>query len=331
MGLAEFFNFTTAGGSNSELPEIYPFSYRESEFVKTDCEYIFQRILTDVLERTQGIPEDLQSLFWDNCIASEASDGLVTLLSKAIVAKNDLFIVYDKALKLVRKADQKEEAQIKADYKSKNISAVGIFISFRNYSKTEFIKIYSGLEYCTIASLYKSMQLSKAVQLKISDLRGSVALMDKAAAETQGISIAQSLAKGVDVMLDAKDSIDTARPDLTATQASMDFIAQKRSFYLGLPASYITGLAPKGLGDSGEGDAKAVERGLKNYYFSIIKPVVEEIFGITTSFRSDDFRQLTSALEALKTFEITTEDLIDGDAKKEIIAKLFGRPVEAKK
>ena len=324
MGWSELFNFSSVGSSNPDLPEIYPFTYRETEFVKVDVENIYSRILTDVLERTQGIPEDKQSLFWDNCIASESSDGLVTMLSKAMVAKTDLFIVYDKALKLIRKADQKEESQIKDDYKKKASSSVGVFITFKNYARTDFMKIYSGLEYCTISSLYKSMQLSKAVQVKVSDLRGSVALIDKDAAVSQGVTIAQSLAKGVDVLLDAKDSIETARPDLTATNSAMDFIAQKRSFYLGLPASYITGLAPKGLGDSGEGDAKSVERGLKNYYFSIIKPVIEEIFGATTSFKSDDFRQLSTSLEALKTFEITGEDLLTKDDKKNIIAKLFG-------
>lgn len=324
MGLAEFFNWKTAGGSNTQLPEIYPFSYSESSFIKADVENIYARILTDVLERTQGIPPDKQVLFWDNCVASEASEGLVTLISKAMTAKSDLFIVYDKALNLIRKAEAGEESQIKADYKKENKSKVGVFISFKNFAKTDFMKVYSGLEYCTIASLYKSMQLSKAIQIKVNDLRASVALIDSSKAESQGLVIAEALGKGVDVLLDAKDTIETAKPDLTATNSSMEFIAQKRSFYLGLPASYITGLAPKGLGDSGEGDAKAVERGLKNYYFSIIKPVIETIFDVKTTFRSDDFRQLSNSLETLKTFDLTSEEYLSQENKKIIVQKLFG-------
>ncbi len=84
------------------------------------------------------------------------------------------------------------------------------------------------------------------------------------------------------------------------------------------------------MGDSGEGDAKAVERGLKNYFFSIVKPVLETIFGIKATFKSEDFRQISSSLEALKTFELTSDELISQDNKRIIINKLFGLPEDEK-
>ena len=312
---------------SNEIPEIFPFPYKEKEFISTDVENVYARILTDVLERTQGMNDDQKILLFDNCLASEAQFGLVSLLAKAMTEKDELFLIYDKATQVIRKATADEQAQIKLEYKMpKANQKTGFYITFKNYNKSDFMKLYSGLEYSTVASLSKSMNLSKAIQLKMTDLRASVSLSDKTEAKAQALAMAEGLKTGKDILLDAKDIVETAKPDLTAAQSAMDFVAQKRSFYLGLPASYITGLSSKGLGDSGEGESKAVERGLRGYYFSIIKPVIESIFSIKTTFKSDDFRLLDSSLNALKTFEITDNTLLSQDNKRLIINKLLGLP-----
>jgi hypothetical protein len=313
----------------SELPEIFKFPYIERDFIDVDLQNIYSRILTDCLERTQGISKDSQNLLWDNCVASESSDGLVTMLAKSMVAKSDLFLVYEKALKVIRKATPTEEATIKADYKKQGQSSTGIYITFKNYTRTDMMKLYSALEYYSIASLYKSMNLSKAIQLKVFDLRASVGGADVSDINVQAKALAEALKSGKDILLDAKDLIETSKPDLTATNSSMEFIAQKRSFYLGMPSSWITGLSPKGLGDSGDSTAKDVERGLKNYYFAIIKPVIETIFGAQTTFKTEDFFGLSTALEALKTFELTSDELISQDNKRIFINKLYGLPEDS--
>lgn len=329
-GLQTVFGWLGASRGSRELPDIFPFPILQKDFITIDVQNIYTRILTAVLERTDGVTDEQQALLWDNCIANESTDGLVTLIAKAMAEKKDLFIVYDKGLKLIRKATSTEQGTIEADYKARGESKAGVFITFRNYTKTDMVKIYSGLDYLTVGSLHKSMNLSKAVQIKISDLRASVALTDKAQAEGQAGLIADGLKSGRDVALDAKDIIETAKPDLTATNSSIEFIAKKLSFYLGLPASWITGESAKGLGDSGQGEAKAIERGLKTYYFSVVKPVLEAIFGIKTSFKSEDFMLISTALEAMKTFEITSDELVSQDNKRQITNKLLGLPPDSK-
>lgn len=313
-----------------ELPDIYPIPIAQGEFVKIDVQNIYTRILTDVLERTEGIPNDKQKLLWDNCSAGESQDGLVTLVAKAMVSKTDLFLVYDKSVKVIRKATSAEEQKIKDDYKTKAESPIGIYITFKNYTRTDMVKLYSALEHCSVGGLYKAMNLSKAVQLKFNELRSSVGMNDSADVKTQAKAIADGLKDGKDIMLDAKDIIETAKPDLTATNSAMEFIAAKQSFYLGLPASWITGQQSKGLSDTGKSDSKSVERGLKPYYFSIIKPVCDMLFGVVTSFKSEDFDMLTSANETLKTFEITDEKYISADNKLKIVSKLYGLPEDSK-
>jgi hypothetical protein len=323
------------GGSNlvtssTELPEIYPFSLVDKDFIKMDIMTIYSRILTDVFERTQNIPDEKLALLWDNCLASESKDGLVTLLAKAMYEKADLFLVYSKVANVVRKATLAEQDQIKKEYADGAKNPSGVYVTFKNFDLTEMLKIYSLLEYCTIGSLHKSMNLSKAVQVKIKELRSSIANSDASSAIAQAKQIAIALNDGKAVLIDGEDTIETAKPDLTASEASMVFINKKRSFYLGLPASWITGDAISGMSDTGAADAKSTERGLKGYYFSICKPVVEALFGIKTEFETEDYDNITSFLEVLKTFDITSDEYLSAENKQKVVNRMGGLPENTK-
>jgi hypothetical protein len=323
--LSTWFQFkgTLDEAVKADIPEIFPMNFAQDTFVKIDVEMIYAKILTDVLERTHGLDDDQVALLWDNCLASNKKDGLITMLAKSMSDKKELFIVYDKAVEVIREATGEETNRIRDDYKTKAESDVGIFISFKNYSKSDMVKLYSGLEYATICSLYKSMNLSKAIQIKMSDLRMSTGAGDAAEAVAQAKSIARALTKGKDTLLDAKDSIETSKVDLAATKESIGFLDAKRSFYLGLPAAYINGEQTGGLGTTGENDTKAVERGLKSYWFAILKPVLEELFDVDLKYKSQDFRQITQALEAMKVFDLVGEEYLSFENKKKIIEGLL--------
>jgi hypothetical protein len=108
MGFAEFFgwNVTT---SADELPELFGMPITQTDFVKNDVVTIYSKILTDVLERTQGIPEEKVPLLWDNCLKSSLGQGLVTMLAGAMAEKKDLFLVFDKATDVLRPATETEK------------------------------------------------------------------------------------------------------------------------------------------------------------------------------------------------------------------------------
>lgn len=326
MGILEAIGFktgSTSGGAVA-IENIFPLKFTELNFVTRDVTNIYARILTDVFERTSGLKSEHQKLLWDNCVKSEKSDGLVTLLAKAMESKGELFLIYKKELNVVRAAEESEKTAIKEAYKNGAQVEGQVYVSFSNYDRTDFMKLYSTLEYSTIASLYKQLNLAKAVFFKMANLRGSVGFADADSVIAQAQAVALALREGKDSLIDAADVLEMLKPDLAATKSSLDFVNQKQSFYLGLPASYITGLAPKGLGDSGIGDAKAVERGLKGYYFAIGKPVVEALFGGNTEFRSDDYDRVNASLELMKTMEATSEELVSIDEKRVIVRRALG-------
>lgn len=324
MSLTTWFNFgSVISGSVTELENIFPLSMSQVDFVRIDATNIYSKILTDTFERTHGLKPDEQTLLFDNCHMSEAKEGLITLLSKAMVDKKDLFVVYDRAVKVIRKATGEEQSKIKADYEREGKSSAGSFISFKNYDRTDMLLLFSALEYCTTSALNKDINVSNAIQFKMKDLRTSTGLSDKAQVEAQAKTIAKSLGNGKDVLLDKDDIIETSNPDLSSVKESISFINQKRSFYLGLPESYIAGKLAGGLGDSGEADTKAIERGLKNYFYSIVRPVTKAIFDIDAEYKSQDFRMIDKALTALQAFSLADDDLLDREQKQMIIDKLF--------
>ncbi len=331
MSLSTWFGFKVSNINNDELPEIFPMAIRREDFVRTDVIGIYKKILTDVVERVSGLNDEQSELLWDNCLQSASDDGLLSMLAQAMTDKTDLFLIYDSAIGLIRKATQAEESQIRSDYETKSESPLGIYVSFKKYHRTDMIRLYSALEYCTVSALNKSMNLSKAIQFKMKDLRGSVGLNDADEVKAQAVKIAKGLANGLDVLLDQGDVIENASPDLTSVQSAIDFLDSKRSFYLGLPKSYINGELTGGIGTTGESDTKATERGLKHYYFSVIKPVLEAIFQVKLSYKSQDFRQINQALEAIRTFELVGEDLVDQWQKKRIVSGLLDLEIEGEK
>ncbi len=120
--------------------------------------------------------------------------------------QKELFLVYVPSVNVLRKATTQEEETIRADYKKSGESKTGVFVSFKNYRRTEMLSIYSALEYCVIASLHKTLNISKAIQIKISELRASVSLKDESVARGQASALAKALAAGKDIFLDARDA-----------------------------------------------------------------------------------------------------------------------------
>lgn len=325
-----WFSFLSKDTGSAELPNIYPMPITDKDFVSIDVQNIYSRILTDTFERTHGIKDEDKALLWDNCLASEIQDGLITMLAKAMVDKTDLFLVYFSNLKLIRKANSEETAEIRKGYATKaepvklDGGGVGIYVTFKNYRRSDMLKFYSALEYCSVGGLWKQSNLSKAIQLKFKDMRASISATDATAAKPQAEAIAKSLASGRDVAIDGEDSIETAKPDVTATNSSLELITKKQAFYLAMPSSYFDGVQSGGMGDSGKTDQKAIDRGLKNYFFSIAKPVSDGLFGIKTEFKSEDTEGISTALEVLKTMDSTSNEFMSQENKTKAVNKAFG-------
>lgn len=314
---------TTNLVTKSGLQEIFPLRLRMVDFVDADILATYTKILTDTIERTYGIEPKYDHLLWDNCVQDATTHGLISLLADAMAYKREIFLVYVPSSNIVRKATSEEEQRIREDYKKQATSSVGVYISFKHYRRSDMLRIYSELEYCAISSLHKNMNIARAVQLKMAKLRESVALTDVEIVRNQAASIADALRQGEDVYMDKDDDVTTATPDSAPAEKAISFLDAKRAFFLGTPLAYISGLQTGGIGATGEADTKAIERGLKQYFRSIIYPTLKALFGLETEFKSQDFREVTTALEVMKTFDLVSNEYISREAKTEIVRRMW--------
>lgn len=313
-------SMTGKGATSVKINAIYKLAMLQDKFVEYDLKSTYAKILTDTLDRSRGLKQEHQNTLWDNCLQSEANKGLVSLLAEAMTNQADLCLVFKAGV--LRKADDSEQEQIKSEYKKAGKSSIGIFVSFQNFDRSTMMRIYSNFEFCTLSSLNKSLNLSMAIQLKFAKLRESVGNADASAVMGQAQEIAEALRSGNEVMIDKEDDIALTSPDTSTAEKSLSFIDKKKGWILGLPFAYITGEQTGGIGASGENDMRAVERGLKQYFNSIIKPVCDALFNVKLTFASQDFRNLDALMNALKTFDLTTNDYISAEAKRSIIQTL---------
>lgn len=319
-----FFSFLSPVVSNHvSVNSVFPLSLACPSFIKTDIVTTYKKILTDTCERTSGIPKKLQKHLYDSCLQSDNSFGLITYLANAMYSKSELYLVFKNDVLRVATADEKE--LIKKDYDTRSESSVGVYVSFRNFDASDMVKIYSTLEYCVLGSMHKSLNLSNAIQFKMNDMRQSTALNDASLIVEQATEIAKALGLGKDIIIDKNDEIATAMVDTAPSEKASTFLMSKKAFYLSMPLSYIDGIQTVGMGSTGEQDMKAVERGLRQYFVSIIEPVVGAIFNLKSlKFDTQDFRQITSALEILKSLDLVSdENLMPLKLKQRIIARAF--------
>lgn len=309
--------------SNLVVDEIYSLSCDKKKFIAADIISTYVKILTDVVDRTHGIDDKVYKVLWDNCLFGEVREGLISLVAAAMATGTDLYVVYSPSTDVFRQATQAEKEKIIQEYKDKVEKKSGWVISFKDYYKTDMYKIYSELEYCAIDSFHTMMNLSKAVQLKVSGLRKSVSALDSSEAVSQAQEIAGALRQGNDVLIDSEDSIETSAPQISPTKEAALFISGKKAHILGMPLSYVNGELQTGIGSSGDSDTRAIERGLKQYYHSIMEPIFSVIFENETEFRENDFREITSKLETLKAFDLVGTEILSLQTKREIACKMF--------
>lgn len=306
---------------DSALPEIFSLGIACDLFTRLNVSSLYKKILTDCIVRTQGIAEEVKPALWDNCLGSELDRGLISLLADAMARKKELYLIWN--LGVLRQANNEEQVRIKSDYVKSGKSAIGTYISFKNYELSDILFIYAAMEYSSLASMSTMMNLAKAIQFKMDSMRKSVGAVDKDEVLAQCVSIANALKIGRPVAIDGEDEITTAQLDMDPTTKAVAFLDSKRAYYTGMPISYITGEQTGGIGASGENDTNAVQRGLEPYWFSIIQPSLQSIFSLSVTFKTQVFRQVDAGLNALKTFELVSDDLLSLDNKRLIVSGLL--------
>ena len=307
------FNFFNYGQGDTEtiyLQKAFWLSVNEKEFVETELVGLYQKILMDCLVRSKGLIDS--NSYFDNCLSSESNKGIITLLAEAMYKQGDLYLVEQSGI--VRLADKDEQDKIKEDYAKSGKSSLGIACSFKHFRKTNILKIYYIMLYNVFDTTNSQMNISKALKVKIKGLRDLIGLSSKDSTLPQGKELVDALKQGKGILLDKEDDIEATLASLDSVNTGIELVSQRIASTVGMPISYINGELSAGLSSSGEGDSDMVERGLKPYFSSIWKPVVDSLFASDVVFASDSWRALEPRLRNLPYIE--SSDLLSIEAKQ---------------
>lgn len=318
------FDFKNLFGGATQATEYkvevsFPWELESKNFCNWFVLVLYRKILTDCFARSSNIPEDKKGLFWDSVVSTEASRGLISIVSEAMAdKKNGVYLVYKNGT--VREADTPEERKAIEDDKT---GASGICLNFANFYQSSVLKELGRLLFCLLKNANMGLHLSQSVLLKISNLRQSVADLNAEHAIKQARDIASALKEnGKGALLDAADAVELPPYDAEPMEKSLEVLFGLVSMVTGLPQSYVNGLIYAGLSNSGEADELAVERGLAYYFHSVFCPVVKKLLHVTPVFKTSEWRKFSEIANLLPVLDACGS--IPEEFRKRLIAELRG-------
>lgn len=314
-----FFNFGSGASTTLYIDKPFQLNLADTVFVENEITGLYEKLLMDCYSRSNDLKES--PIYFDNCLASENNQGLISLLSDAMYKKTDLFLVLKSDV--IRLADTEEKTKIAEDYKKTGKSSIGVYCSFKDFVKTDMLKVYYSMLFNVFDTTNTQMNISKSIQVKINKLRDLVSLSAKDSTVPQAKDLVDALKNGKGIMLDKDDEIAAIMTSLDPVKAGIELVNSKVASTIGMPLSYVNGELSAGLSSSGEGDSDMVERGLKPYFNSIWKPVVDKLMDSNITFKSDSWRTLEPMLKYITVIE--TSDLIEKDVKAKFVKSISER------
>ena len=126
---------------------------------------IFRKILTDCFDHSADFPKDKISALWDSVVTTEAREGLISILARAMTNRSKIYVVFDHGY--VRKATENERQLIDQDPSGKN----GVCLDFGDFHRAQIVLVLAGLVEVLLLSANASLNVSKSVLIKVAALR----------------------------------------------------------------------------------------------------------------------------------------------------------------
>jgi hypothetical protein len=316
-------NFGKSSGGTCVMPELWQMQLQCSLYTEIQLRAIYTRILSEVFSRCHGISDDFRPLLYTS-MEGEGQIGLIEHIVRAMAKQSALVLKYNAGIIVEPKWD--EQKKILDAMKKGERSKQTLALSFTKYDRTTMLRQLLWHKYLLLCAENKALNLSTAVQIKINALRDSVSMKDFKAEGgpfDQAREIAQALLDGRATAMDSKDLIELMTPDTGPLEKVGDSVHREAALILGLPLSWITGTAESGLGDSGDKDARAIERGLQPYFWESVYPAYFGLFGGKLKFKTEDYRNITPALDAMRTFQLDDGELLPKEIQQRILYQLL--------
>lgn len=300
-------------------------SLKETEFVDYMVSDLYQSILTMCFDKIifpdaeKDFKDKITPSFYDNLSVEGINKGIIKNLAYGIVQNQKVFLVNASAGDniIVRQGTQ-EELQ-KYEKEQGNIKNQ-IQMDFTKYNQSKALKLFYSMIYWIIRATNTNVKISNSVLVKIAKLRELVAKEDAEEVIKQAKEINDAIKRGNSIVADKDDTMERLEINSQATKDALDVAFSLVSGLIKMPLSFVNGELTTGLTQTGDSDNLAIERGLKNYYYTILKPCTEKLFDTKIRFTSDNTAKLKTLIGILPQLELST--LLTDDEKRAIIEDL---------
>ena len=320
MAFPNIFKTMTGGAVITDIANPYKLQVHEATFVDFQTSLLYQKILKRCYAKSLGMSDEQARNLWDSVELSNAQYGTITRIADAMTGKKELFLVNDSGI--VRVATYQEEQEIRKAYEKGETSSKGVYMNFQKYTMTDIIKVYMGLIFDIMGGAKVNLGLAKALQLKIADLRKTVATSSSEDAKKQAEAIAVALKDGKSTCLDAGDNIVTTPLQTQPIMDGLKLVYGCLASLLGVSTSFVAGELTSGMAVTGEADVNANEDGIKDFFNSVFKPIHDKLFNIQLKFKTDNWRKFKEFAQVIPYIESSM--FITDEQKQEFFEYLFG-------
>lgn len=303
----------------TDLANPYKLNVEERTFVDFQTSLLYQKILKRCYAKSIGMNDEQARNLWDSVELSNAQYGTITRIADAMTKEKELVLVNDSGI--VREATSEEADEIKKAY-AEGKQTTGAYMNFQKYTMTSIIKVYMSLVFDIMGGAKVNLGLAKALQMKIADLRKTIATSSSEDAEKQAKAIASALKEGKSTCLDAGDSIVTTPLQTQPITDGLKLVYGCLASLLGVSTSFVAGELTSGMAVTGEADVNANEDGIKDFFNSVFKPIHDKLFNIQLKFKTDNWRKFKEFAQVIPYVESSM--FITEEQKKQFFEYLFG-------
>lgn len=292
---------------------------KAADFVDFKVITLYAKILRRCYAKSSGLSDEQAANLWDSVDLGDAQHGIINKVSLAMAKKKELILFKDGGI--VREAEQAEADQIKKDYEERGRSDKGVYLNFKKYAMTDVLRLYMAFIFEIIRGAWVNVNLTKALQLKIADARKTIAASDAADPMQVASNVVNALKDGKSVFLDAGDEVKTTDLQTQAIKDALSLVYGLLSGELGVSTAFICGELTSGMAVTGEADVNANEDGIKDFFNSVFKPIMDKLFGVSLKFKSDNWRRIKEFAQIIPFVE--TAEYISEEKKRELLERLF--------
>ena len=306
--------------SPKDLPagiEINPLQLTRQRFIEIAIRELYSRIMFSTVEMV-AMPKDMSKSDFAVTVYDRHSPKMIKGLIRHIVdAMADGSSLTLRKTPIPNRKNGYFFKDLVATHNEKPADIVEM--DFSEYDRTDVLVEYYGMIFDSIVGAARLIRVGSSIILKIADLSDLISDREiLIAVEAQLEQIQQALEEGKTGYMDKNSDIMMPEVKVEPVAAQLKFAYSLICNATGRPMSFVNGEMAASLGSTGEGDRKQNRQASIYDFNSILRGILEAVFGADFEIKPD-IESLPNLADFMSTIEMS--GLLADDEKRRILSQ----------